>query len=188
MTVPRKKVDFSKFDNSTYYKHKASVLKRTLWYFTNVLFFINPLFPFRSVKPAILRMFGAKIGKHCVIHPGVNIKLPWNLDIGDHVWIGQRAWLDNVALLTIEDNVNISQGVYIIPGGHDYKKVDHPSTFGPVYLEEGCWIGAHSMVTENVRVGTHAVLAANSVASRDMEPYMIYRGNPAVPVRERVIE
>ena len=72
------------------------------------------------------------------------------LDIGDYVWIGQRAWLDSVEMLTIENNVNISQGVYIICGGHDYKRVDHKTTYAPIHLEEGCWIGAFSMVTEGV--------------------------------------
>src|SRR5690606_40517111 len=67
-----------------------------LWYFTNALFFINPLFPSRSPKPALLRLFGARVGRGVVIHPGVNIKFPWKLRIGDHCWIGQRAWLDNL--------------------------------------------------------------------------------------------
>lgn len=45
-----------------------------------------------------------------VIHPGVNIKFPWKLRIGDRSWIGQRVWLDNLDMLTIGNNVVISQG------------------------------------------------------------------------------
>ncbi|OCQ91157.1 hypothetical protein BCD64_24385 [Nostoc sp. MBR 210] len=37
---------------------------------------------------------------------------PWRLVVGDHVWIGEDAWIDNLATVTIESHVCISQGVY----------------------------------------------------------------------------
>ena len=185
--MQRQRVDLSRFDNSGY-QHGAGVLKRTLWYFTNALFFINPLFPFRSPKPALLRFFGATVGRGVVIHPGVNIKFPWKLQIGDHVWIGQRVWLDNIDQLTIHSHVVISQGAMIIQGSHDYKKIDYPTYTKPVMLEDGSWVGAGAIVTLGVTMKSHSVLAAGSMTSKDLEPYTIYQGNPAVAVRERVIE
>jgi putative colanic acid biosynthesis acetyltransferase WcaF len=187
MTNSRPRVDLSRFDNS-WYQHGAGVLKRTAWYFVNAVFFINPGFPFRSPKPVLLRMFGAKVGRGVVIHPGVNIKFPWKLRIGDHVWIGQRAWLDNIDQLTIGSNVVISQGAMIIQGSHNYKKIDYPTLHRPVVLEEGSWVGAGAIVMLGVTLRSHAVLSAGSVATKDLEAYTIYQGNPAQPVRERVIE
>ena len=188
MSEPQRiQVDLSRFDNSGY-RVGAGPVKQVLWYFTNALFFINPLFPFRSVKPMLLRLFGARVGKGVVIHPGVNIKFPWKLAIGDHVWIGQRAWLDNIDQLTIGNHVVISQGAMIIQGSHDYKKVDYPTLHRPVVLEDGSWVGAGAIVTLGVTLKSHAVLAAGSMTSKDLEPYMIYQGNPAQPVRERVME
>ncbi len=183
----RPTVDLSKFDNSDF-PLGAGFLKRTLWYFVNVFFFLNPLFPFRSPKPMLLRLFGAKVGKGVVIHPGVNIKFPWKLSIGDHVWIGQRAWLDNIDHLTIHNNVVISQGAMLILGSHDYKNADYPTMAGPVILEEGSWVGAGALVLGGVTMRSHALLAAGSVTSRSLRAYTIYRGNPAVPVRDRVME
>lgn len=187
MTHERKHVDLSRFNNAGFPKG-AGALKMTLWYFTNALFFINPLFPFRGPKPALLRLFGARVGKGVVIHPGVNIKYPWKLTIGDHVWIGQRAWLDNIDQLIIRDHVVISQGGMIIQGSHNYKKVDYPTLSGPVLLEEGTWVGAGAMVMLGVTLRSHSVLSAGSVATKDLEAYTIYQGNPAQAVRERVIE
>ncbi len=186
MTEVRPTVDLSRFDNSDF-PMGAGFLKRTLWYFVNALFFISPLFPFRSPKPMLLRLFGAKVGKGVVIHPGVNIKFPWKLSIGDHVWIGQRAWLDNIDQLTIHSNVVISQGAMLILGSHDYKKVDYPTLAGPVVLEEGSWVGAGALVLGGVTMRSHAVLAAGSVTGRSLRAYTIYRGNPAEPVRDRVM-
>lgn len=187
MSQERTRVDLSRFDNASF-PRGAGFIKETLWYFTNALFFVNPLFPFRSPKPALLRLFGAKVGKGVVIHPRVNIKFPWKLTIGEHSWIGQRVWLDNLDRLTIGSNVVISQGAMLILGSHDYKKVDYPLITAPVVLEDGCWVGTGAIVLGGVTVKTHAVLSAGSVAGKDLEAYTIYRGNPAAPVRERIIE
>ena len=66
------KSDLSKYDNS-WYNPGGNTFKRLLWYFTNVLFFLNPLNVSSGVKVALLRLFGAKIGKGVVIKPSVNI-------------------------------------------------------------------------------------------------------------------
>ncbi len=187
MSEATPQVDLSRFNNADFPKG-AGMLKMTLWYFTNALFFMNPLFPFRSPKPALLRLFGARIGNGVVIHPGVNIKYPWKLTIGDHCWIGQRAWLDNIDQLTLGNNVVISQGGMIIQGSHNYKRIDYPTMSGPVVLEDGSWVGAGAMVMLGVTLKSHSVLAAGSVATKDLEPYTIHQGNPAQPVRQRVME
>lgn len=183
----RPRADLRRFNNADF-PLGAGFIKRTLWYFTNAVFFINPLFPFRSPKPVLLRLFGAKVGRGVVIHPGVNIKFPWKLSIGSHVWIGQRAWLDNIDQLTIQDNVVISQGAMLILGSHDYKRPDYPTLSGPVVLEEGSWVGAGALVLGGVTLRSHALLAAGSVTGKNLEAYTIYRGNPAVAVRERVMK
>ncbi|HMN05720.1 MAG TPA: WcaF family extracellular polysaccharide biosynthesis acetyltransferase [Flavobacteriales bacterium] len=187
MTTQRPQADLSRFNNADF-PLGAGFIKRLLWYFTNAVFFINPLFPFRSPKPMLLRLFGAKVGKGVVIHPGVNIKFPWKLSIGDHVWIGQRAWLDNIDELTIHSNVVISQGAMLILGSHDYRKPDYPTLSGPVVLKEGSWVGAGAMVLGGVTLESHALLAAGSVTGKNLKAYTIYRGNPAVEVRARIMD
>jgi len=55
--------------------------------------------PFRQFKVFLLRLFGAKIGKRCYMKPGVNIKYPWFLEIGDYAGIGEDVWIDNLAMV-----------------------------------------------------------------------------------------
>lgn len=186
--MSRSIVDLSRFNNDGTFDPGAGAVKRTLWYVANAVFFLSPMFPFRSPKPMLLRLFGAKVGKGVVIHPRVNIKFPWKLEIGDHSWIGQGVWLDNLDSLRIGNNVVISQGAMIIQGSHDYKKVDYPTYTAPVVLEDGCWVGAGAIVTLGVTMRTHSVLAVGGVATKDLEAYTVYRGDPAVPIRERVLE
>lgn len=180
------KTDLSRYDNS-WYNPGGGTLKRTLWYFTNILFFINPLNPSSGVKVRLLRFWGAKIGKGVVIKPGVNIKYPWNLSIDDYVWIGENVWIDNLTRVHIGSNVCISQGAMLLCGNHDYKSPTFDLVIKPIVIEEGAWVGAQSIVCPGVTMHSHSVLAVGSIASKDLMPFSIYRGNPAVKVAERVI-
>jgi putative colanic acid biosynthesis acetyltransferase WcaF len=177
--------DLSSFNNSWY--KPGNPVKRGLWYVCNILFFTNRWFPFSSAKKGILKLFGAKIGKGVVIKPHVNIKYPWKLRIGDYTWIGEGVWIDNLDMVSIGKNCCLSQGAFLLCGNHDYKKTSFDLILGEITLEDGAWIGAKSIVCPGVRVGSHAVLSVNSVATKDLLPYSVYSGNPATFVRERVL-
>src|SRR5690606_16702821 len=150
------------------------------------LVFINALWPFRSPKPVLLRLFGATVGRRVVPHPGVTIQLPWRLRIGDGVWIGQRAGLDSLDQPTIESNGANSQGAMPILGSQDDRRPAYPTLAGPVGLGGGAGGGAGAIVLGGVTVKSHALLAAGSGTGKNLKPYPIYRGNPAEPARPRV--
>ncbi|GAA4426879.1 putative colanic acid biosynthesis acetyltransferase [Pontibacter saemangeumensis] len=183
---PSYKVNLSAYNNDWYYPG-AGAVKRTLWFFVNALFFINPFNPVSAIKVQLLRLFGAKVGKGVMIKPSVNIKYPWLLQVGNHVWIGEEVWIDNLTTVQIKDNVSISQGAMLLTGSHNYKTNTFDLQIGKIIVEEGAWIGAKAIVCPNITCGSHSVLAAGSVATSDMEPYMIYQGNPAVVKRKRII-
>ena len=178
------KTDLAQFSNS-WYSPKAGLFKRIAWYMVNAVFFINPIFAGSGWKRFFLRSFGAKVGKGVVIKPAVNIKYPWLLSIGDYSWIGEGVWIDNLAEVTIESNVCISQGALLLCGNHNYKKREFDLQIGKIVLQEGVWIGAKSTVCPGVVCASHAVLAVGSVATQNLDAYSIYQGNPAKKVRER---
>lgn len=182
----QKKVSLKDYDN-TWYSTKGGTVKRTLWYFINVLFVLNPLNPFSSIKVWLLRLFGGQVGRGVVFKPGVNVKYPWLLRIGDHTWIGEGVWIDNLVKISIGSNCCLSQGAMLLTGNHDYKRSTFDLLVGEIVLEDGVWIGAKSIVGPGVTCGSHSVLAAGSVASRNLEAYSIYRGNPAAYVKERTL-
>lgn len=180
------KTDLSLYDNS-WYHIGAGNFKNILWYFCNILFVKCSLQPLSVIKVHLLRLFGAKIGKGVVIKPGVNIKYPWNLSIGDYSWIGENVWIDNLAKVKIGNNVCVSQGAMLLCGNHDYKRPTFDLMVKPIVIEDGAWVGAQSTVCPGVTMHLHSVLAVGSIASKDLMPYSIYRGNPAVKVAERVM-
>lgn len=176
--------------NNDWYKKDigASKLKQMCWYFTNVLFFINPCNPFGGLKIWLLKIFGAQIGKGVIIKPAVNIKYPWKLIIGDYSWIGERTWIDNLDNVSIGKHVCISQGAMLLTGNHNYKKASFDLIVKPIELHDGAWVGARALVAPGVIVETHAVLSALSVATTNLLAFTVYQGNPAVAIRKRIIK
>ena len=144
--------------NNSWYNPGEGLFKRLIWYIANVLFLLNPLNPFSGIKIRILRLFGAKIGKGVNIKPGVNIKYPWLLEIGDYTWIGENVWIDNLATVQIGSNVCISQGAMLLCGNHNYKKATFDLIIGNITLEDGSWVGAQSVVCPGVTLHSHSVL------------------------------
>ena len=158
-----------------------------IWYFVNVLFLQSHIIPFSSLKVSLLKLFGANVGKGVVIKPRVNIKYPWKLAIGDYSWIGEDVWIDNLEEIIIGSNVCISQGAMLLTGNHNYKKSSFDLITGEISLEDGVWIGAKAVVCPGVTCKSHSILTVGSVATLDLEPYTIYQGNPAKPIRKREI-
>ncbi len=138
-------------------------------------------------KRLLLRLFGATVGKGLIIKPNVNIKYPWRLTIGDHVWLGEEVWIDSLDEVFIGDHVCISQGAMLECGNHDYSRPGFDLMTQAIRVERGTWIGAKSFVGPGVTIGEHAVLSVASVTTTDLDANYIYRGNPAVKVRERHI-
>lgn len=175
--------DLSRYDNAWY--QPGPRWKIGLWFIVNKLI-INTYLPIPvGIKIRVLRLFGARLGQNVMVKPGVNIKYPWLLSVGNHVWIGEQVWIDNLALVTIGNHVCLSQGAMLLTGNHNYRSPAFDLITQPITLENGAWVGAKSIVCPGVTVRSHAVLATGSVATRSLDPYLIYQGNPAVAVRSR---
>lgn len=179
-------VDLSTYNNSWY--KPGSALKRICWYYTNIIFFKSGWLPVYGIKVFLLRAFGASVGKGVLVKPFVNIKYPWKLQIGDHCWIGEQVWIDNLDTVTIGSHVCLSQGAFILSGNHDYSKSTFDLQIKPIIIEDGVWIGARSVVCGGAVCGAHSVLALNSVATGRLEAFGIYKGNPAIKSSERLVK
>jgi putative colanic acid biosynthesis acetyltransferase WcaF len=175
--------DLSKFNTGEY--KAGSKVRVLLWYFVNYYIFNSSLpWPY-NFKRVLLKLFGARVGEGLVIKTRVRIKNPWRLIIGKHCWIGEDVWIDNLEDVIIGDHVSISQGAMLLTGNHDYTYSDFRYRLGKIFLDNGTWVGAKSIVCPGVTCKSHAILTVNSVATKDLEPWKIYSGNPAIFQRDR---
>jgi putative colanic acid biosynthesis acetyltransferase WcaF len=182
MSQPRPTTDLSRFDNSWY--QPGSRLRRMLWYGVHEIFICSGQ-PISALRVILLRWFGAEIGNGVVIKPRVRVKYPWKLKVGSHTWIGEDVWIDNLGEVSIGDNCCLSQGAMLLCGNHNYKLSTFDLMVGDIIIEDGVWIGAKSVVCPGVICRSHSVLSVGSMASTTLDSYGIYRGNPAVKLKER---
>jgi putative colanic acid biosynthesis acetyltransferase WcaF len=168
------------------YTPGAPLWKQLLWYVLGAPLVRSYWIP-SAFKVWILCCFGAKIGQQVRIKTGVRVKFPWRLTVGNFVWIGENAWLDNIAPIAIESHVCLSQGVYLCTGNHDWSHAEFKLAPASIHIEEGSWIAARAVIGPGVTVGRGAVLGLGSVTGRSLQPMTVYAGNPAKPIKQRVI-
>src|SRR5205085_851550 len=131
-------VDLSKY-SAAGFDHGASRFKEFLWLLVSLcLFQLCPL-KLSSLKCWDLRRFGARVGRGAVIKPDVKITFPWKLVLGDQVWLGEECWLLNLAPITLEAHVCISQRAFLCAGNHDYKSPAFDLIVKPILVQRGAW-------------------------------------------------
>jgi putative colanic acid biosynthesis acetyltransferase WcaF len=180
-------VRLDKFKND-WYQPGRSALFQVAWFVLGLPLLRCGLLPGSGYRASLLRLFGAQIGSGVVIKPGVRVKYPWNLKIGDHTWIGEDCWIDNLTTVRIGSHVCISQGVYFCTGNHDWTDPAFSLMIRPITVKDGAWAGAKSLLTPGIVLQECAIAAAGSVVTRDIPAYEIHAGNPAVFVKRREIK
>jgi putative colanic acid biosynthesis acetyltransferase WcaF len=157
-----------------------------MWILVSTLIFESNWFVLTGIKPVILRLFGASIGRKVVIKPNVKIKFPWRLTVGAHSWIGEGVWIDNLAPVTIGNNVCISQNAQLVTGNHAFDKRSFDIMVQPIVIQDQVWIGARALIAPGVTCEKGSVLLMGSVLLKRMAQNKVYFGYPAKFYKERI--
>ncbi|NLX28065.1 MAG: acyltransferase [Bacteroidales bacterium] len=110
------------------------------------------------------------------------------VNIGRHVYIGMFVFFDNAypEYIYIEDKATVNAGSMIIthlnPSAH-FESILTASV-NPVTIKEGAFVAVKSIILPGVTIGEFSIVTAGSVVSKNVEPYNIIRGNPAVKVAD----
>ena len=163
----------------------ASLLFQILWFCLGSPFLSARWLPGSYWRVLLLRSFGARIGGGCRIKPGLRVKFPWRLQVGEGCWLAEDAWLDNLALISLGDRVCISQGAYLCTGNHDFSSPDFDLRLAPITICSDSWIAAFTVLAPGTYVGPGAVVSLGAVVSGTVQERCIVRGNPALVVGQR---
>jgi putative colanic acid biosynthesis acetyltransferase WcaF len=180
------RVDLKLTTNRDYVPGRSNVV-RAMWVIVEALVLLLPVVTSYRLKRTVLRLFGARVGADVIIKPGVHVKYPWRLRVGDNCWLGERCWIDDMEDVTLGDNVVVSQGAYLCTGNHDWSDPGMGLTPQPIVVEDGAWIGAFARVAPGTRIGEESILVLGAVTLGDTEPRGIYAGDPAELVRRRTV-
>jgi putative colanic acid biosynthesis acetyltransferase WcaF len=177
-------IDLSRPDNTELVRG-ASLWVEAIWYFFGLPMLRSSLITSSTFRCRLLRTFGAKIGMGVCIKPGLRVKFPWYLEVGDHSWLGEDLWIDNLAAVKIEEHCCLSQGAYLCTGNHDWSTVNMRLYRRSIACRRGCWIGAKAVLCPGVVVGAGAIVSAGSVVTKNIPDMEVHAGNPAKFVRYR---
>jgi putative colanic acid biosynthesis acetyltransferase WcaF len=142
--------------------------------------------PFHGWRCFLLRLFGAQLAPGVHPYPTARIWAPWNLICDDAASIGEDAIIYNPKPLHLGSHAIVSQYAFICGATHDYEDPLFPTVSYPMSLGAYSWICARACVQPGVQVGEGAVLALASVATRNLEPWTVYGGVPAKPLKKRI--
>jgi acetyltransferase-like isoleucine patch superfamily enzyme len=122
-----------------------------------------------------------KIGEWCYIGEGSRIWSAALIEIGDRVLISHSANIFDSLTHPLQAAARHEQVRQIFEQGHPLKVTLDES---PIKICNDAWIGAGAMVLRGVTVGEGGIVAAGAVVTKNVPPYSIVAGNPAVVVRE----
>ena len=160
-------------------------LRRLVWNLCWLLFYRSSPRPLHAWRSLLLRGFGATMGPHCHFYPGSKVYAPWNLVCADQVTAGDGVEIYNPAPLKLGSHAIMSQGAYVCGATHDFDDPAFPLLSYAMEIGPYAWICARACVGPGVRVGEGAVLGLAAVTAKDLEPWTVYAGSPAVRVKAR---
>jgi putative colanic acid biosynthesis acetyltransferase WcaF len=143
------------------YDKQRPLIVQALWLCTSSL--IQCWWIPNAVRLAALKLFGARIGSGVIIRSRVRVHWPWKLQVEDHSWIGEGAWLLNLEPIHISSHVCISQEALLCTGSHDRHDPAFEFKNAPITIGSGAWICARAIVLAGSAVGEGAVVSAGSV-------------------------
>lgn len=167
-----------------YRNHYAKSMANSIYvYLIFMLHAILNLMP-GILRTSLFRLFLNACGKRVFIDHNVYIKFPWLVSIGDSVTInrGVEIYSDyfSKAMVRIGTGVRISPNVQIHASGHELETGEYLHQGSEIVIGDHVWIGAGAIILSGVCVGECSVVAAGSVVTKNVPPYSLVAGVPAV--------
>ena len=128
------------------------------------------------------------INNKVAIYAGAEIRDPFKIEIGSGTIIGDNVILDGRNGIIIGSNVNFSSNISIWTEQHDHRDpLFRCSTQKKekVIIGDRVWIGPNSTILHSVKIGEGAIISANSVVTKNVEPFSIVAGIPAKEIGKR---
>ncbi|WP_183559866.1 putative colanic acid biosynthesis acetyltransferase [Mucilaginibacter sp. SP1R1] len=163
----------------------SNKLKRFCWNITWLLLCRWTPNPMHKWRVMIVRLFGGKIGKQNTIYPDCKIWAPWLLVTEDVVTIGPAVEVYNPGGVYLSHHAVLSQNSFLCGATHDYNTSDFTYIMKEIVIQPYVWICSKAVVLPGVNCMEGSVLGAAAVTSRDLKPWTVYGGNPAVALKTR---
>ena len=180
------KIVLSKYENHLGRKHQVI---RLVW---GLVWPMGTWFLPRSTgmpwKRFLLRMFGAHIASTAVVRSSTRVYYPANLWMDEYSCLDENVNCYNVAPIRMGAQSTVSQGAFLCTASHDITNAKNPLITAPIEIKSQAWVAAGAFVGMGVTIGEGAVVGARAAVFKDIEPWTVVGGNPAVFIKKRIIK
>ncbi len=184
MTIDKPFVDLRQYDQSWFDRGRPGWYVLLWWFVQAIAFPLTP-HPLSNLRCALLRLFGAHIGKGVLIRPTARFTYPWKITIGDYSWVGDDVVLYSLDAIDIGEHCVISQKSYLCTGTHDIKDPTFGLKTASINIGNGTWVATDCFVGPGVKIGANAVIGARSSVFGNMPPGQVCWGTPCRPQYSR---
>lgn len=125
-----------------------------------------------------------KAGKNIKVGRNTRFGSGRNIEIGSFTGLNTNCWIGNDTI--IGSDVMFGPEVIILSGSHNFERTDIPmreqgaTQRKPVVIGDDVWIGTRAIILPGIKIGSHSIVGAGSVVTKDVPEYAIVAGNPAV--------
>ena len=146
------------------------MFSKTKRFIVGILRMLSNVIIIPSVRMALFRLSGLKVGNNVFINMGLHIVDNYEnlIEIGDRVAIAP-----NVHLVAVSN-----------PNYSVLSKIDKYCTRGRIKIGEDSWLGVGAVVLPGVTIGKCCIIGSNAVVTRDVDDYSIVAGIPAKKIGE----
>ena len=191
--VDFKKIKQKKFVYSLYYPFRSiikssflkTMLRQSKHYLVFLINLIYYLIPSFYLKNLFLKIIRIEVNKNSYIHSKVTFYKWGNLKIGRNTVINSGCRIDNRKLISIGDNVSIAHNTQIYTCGHDINSPYFDISGKDVIIADYVCVFSNCLIMPGVNIGEGAVVYSGSVVTKDVPPYTIVGGNPAIKINTR---
>ncbi|MBE7381785.1 MAG: colanic acid biosynthesis acetyltransferase WcaF [Leptolyngbya sp. SIO1E4] len=184
---PPSLVDLRQYDQSWYDPGRPKWVVM-VWWLIQAIAFPLTLHAHHAPRRALLRLFGARIGKRVVIRPSARFYYPWRVEIGDYSWIGSGVEFYSVDQIRIGNHCVVSQNSYLCTGSHDPTDAAFGLITAPITLENGVWVATDCFVGPGVTIGANSIVGARSSVFSNLPSQQVCLGTPCRPQKPRQIK
>lgn len=157
---------------------------RIAWAFGRWLFRLSP-YPCYGWRCWVLRLFGARVGRHVRVAASTHIYMPWNVEIGEWAAIGPDVFIYSLGKVRIGERATVSYRSHVCAGTHDFSDPAIPLLKPSVRIEDDAWIGTEAFIGPGIVVGRGAIVAARAVVVKNVDSGMMVGGHPARVIGQR---
>ncbi|KKT42819.1 MAG: Acetyltransferase [Microgenomates group bacterium GW2011_GWC1_44_37] len=167
------------------------IINRFAHYFLDLdlfLLWIIGYIPSHLIRKFFYLLSGIKLGRGSTFHMGARFYQPKNISVGDDTIIGDHAFIDGRAKVSIGSHTDIASQLMIYNSEHDLSDSAFKAIEEPVTIGDYCFIGPRVIIMPGVNIGNGAVVAGGAVVTKDVLGGSIVGGVPAKLIGERSLK